>query len=215
MFKRGQVMFEYILLLGLVAVLVMFSFRQNGVITQTVNASRDYYKVGSRAILGGFYDANGKVVMQDPAGSDGGWCDFSVCVNGVRVRECACPRPAFKGKECLDDVYGGAVTPWMDGHQAQCAVTAPMCDASLNMHYIPGIGCGCYDTEQLAGGRCVAKCTPECANGKQCVNGACVCQSPQAMCSGTCLNLASDNNNCGACGKRCTGTKTCKSCVCS
>ncbi len=106
MSRRAQVALEYLLLIGLVSVLVILAFRPIGVINQTVNSAAEYYHTGASAIMGGSY-VGGQVVMEDPLPINGGWCDWSRCVNGFKVRECACPRKAFGGAEC----GGSAVDP--------------------------------------------------------------------------------------------------------
>ena len=54
-----------------------------------------------------------------------------------------------------------------------------------------------------AGGRAPA--------GQVCVAGTCLvtCQEGQTVCGGTCVNLRSDSDNCGACGHDCKGTREC------
>ncbi|MEI6438006.1 MAG: thrombospondin type-1 domain-containing protein [Candidatus Omnitrophota bacterium] len=195
MFKRGQVLLEYILLLGLVAVLALASFRPQGVIEQTVNTSKGYYKDGTRAILGGYYDNTGAVVMENPTGVPGGWCKFSSCINGFKVRECACPRPSFGGAECVDDGDGGAVS------SNGCTGTAAggMCDTSKNLHYIMGQGCGCYDFEYFD--TATQKCTT-CAN------------AGEKNCNNVCTALTT-TANCGGCGIQCPAGSTCTNGHCS
>jgi hypothetical protein len=41
-----------------------------------------------------------------------------------------------------------------------------------------------------------------------------LCAPGQAECAGNCVNLASSNSNCGACGQACTGGTTCSNGVC-
>ena len=51
------------------------------------------------------------------------------------------------------------------------------------------------------------------ANCDGTVGGGC-CSSGQTSCSGTCYNLQSDAQNCGACGKACTQGQTCSAGIC-
>jgi hypothetical protein len=37
-----------------------------------------------------------------------------------------------------------------------------------------------------------------------------VCPTGQTACSGVCVNLQTDKNNCGACGKKCLFFQTCR-----
>ncbi|MBF0388213.1 MAG: thrombospondin type-1 domain-containing protein [Candidatus Omnitrophica bacterium] len=194
MYKRGQVLLEYLILLGLVAFLALASFRPHGVIDETVNATKDYYRSGARAILGGFYNDNGNVIMQDPAPIDGGWCEFSACINGYRVRECACPRPAFGGREgvtVLGKNYCDGAAVWADPSCPKGEVMCP--DKAKNQHYIIGQGCGCYDFERVYKDRC---CAPDCAGkacgaddscGGQCNSG--ICPTKQRCDKGVCVDV--------------------------
>jgi hypothetical protein len=62
-----------------------------------------------------------------------------------------------------------------------------------------------------------------CGNSKQCCSGfcdptttTCGCPTGQTNCSGTCIDLSSDNHNCGSCGNVCPAGQMCSSgqCVC-
>jgi len=41
------------------------------------------------------------------------------------------------------------------------------------------------------------------------------CSSGQLECSGTCINVQTDSQNCGACGKTCGSGSTCQNGTCS
>lgn len=58
-------------------------------------------------------------------------------------------------------------------------------------------------------------CDNACSDGFECRQGACVCEGSSSVCSGECVDLLTDEENCGFCGKRC-GSFTCESgaCVC-
>ncbi|PSM30957.1 Stigma-specific protein, Stig1, partial [Haliangium sp. UPWRP_2] len=47
-----------------------------------------------------------------------------------------------------------------------------------------------------------------------CSASKCRCPTGQTNCSGTCVNLQDDKNNCGGCGMVCNGTKNCSGGVC-
>ncbi len=91
----GQTALEYMLLFGIVAAAVLYSFRN--LLPQVRNSSEGYYNSVTRVIMG-----------EKPDAIDGVWCDWSPCVptvNGVpgttsRYRTCQCPAPAFGGNDC-------------------------------------------------------------------------------------------------------------------
>jgi alpha-tubulin suppressor-like RCC1 family protein len=68
-------------------------------------------------------------------------------------------------------------------------------------------------------GACAPSATESCeGNGTQtcsasCQWGACSCNSGSTLCSGECVNLNTDTNNCGQCGKPCGGTCAGGSCT--
>ena len=44
--------------------------------------------------------------------------------------------------------------------------------------------------------------------------GALTCAPPQMVCGGSCINSQTDNQNCGACGRACTGGQSCVAGIC-
>lgn len=57
-------------------------------------------------------------------------------------------------------------------------------------------------------------CGRACGTGLTCVGGSCVCPSGQAPCGGRCPDLATDEENCGACGMACAAGQGCCAGVC-
>jgi len=60
----------------------------------------------------------------------------------------------------------------------------------------------------------------DCASGTVCLDGVCAspgatCAAGETECGGTCVDLASDPSNCGACGSACAAGATCGSGVCA
>ena len=82
-------------------------------------------------------------------------------------------------------------------------------------------GTACPSGQACASGACVAggigsTCTSgsSCASGN-CVGGVCTaCSAGLTSCGGTCDNLQTDQNNCGACGNVCTSGQTCTAGAC-
>jgi hypothetical protein len=72
----------------------------------------------------------------------------------------------------------------------------------------------CHDLnldEQNCGACSTSSVDKSCAAGQVCLGGACKlsCQAGLTECTGTCANLQSDNDNCGACGKVCGAGTVC------
>lgn len=86
----------------------------------------------------------------------------------------------------------------------------PNCQGLCGAIYPPPRG----KATQNAYGKCVSACQA-CVHdgGTPCVPGAC-CHGSQSCCTGACVDLSSDNNNCGSCGNVCTGGATCQGGVC-
>ena len=96
-------MLEYLLAMVIIVVLVFVAFKNEGgnVLSQTRNKTVEYFDSGAMGIMGGYWDsATKKFVRIEPARIDGGWCQGG-CASGYMIRECACPRPAFGGDQCV------------------------------------------------------------------------------------------------------------------
>ena len=92
--NRGQTSLEYLLLLAVVAVVVIASFRQGSLVSQVHDSTQGYYNSITRVIMG-----------DNPNPINGHWCPVatppanSFGIN-VMYRACACPQPAFGGQYC-------------------------------------------------------------------------------------------------------------------
>jgi Flp pilus assembly pilin Flp len=91
---RGQTSLEYLLLLAVVAVVVIASFRPGSLISQVHDSAQGYYNSVTRVIMG-----------ENPRAIDGGWCPVTCPSSGsagpsVIYPSCECPAPAFGGKYC-------------------------------------------------------------------------------------------------------------------
>ena len=60
-------------------------------------------------------------------------------------------------------------------------------------------------------GACVPGCKTDanCIAGFQCKNGGCVCEANKVLCNGQCVDLTSDPDNCGECGRECDSGEVC------
>jgi hypothetical protein len=75
----------------------------------------------------------------------------------------------------------------------------------------------CNTGETCQNGVCVTGgCPIACFNGNECVGSMCVCNGGPASCSGTthccpagCVELSSDHDNCGVCGRKCKDNEYC------
>lgn len=71
-----------------------------------------------------------------------------------------------------------------------------------------------------ANGKQICYCAPQgeaCTDTRECCDGRCLsglctlggCPSPQTLCSDQCVNLQTDANNCGSCGRACPAGEVC------
>ncbi|MEI8011511.1 MAG: hypothetical protein WCI27_03370 [Candidatus Omnitrophota bacterium] len=98
----AQSMLEYLLVMVVVVSLVLGAL--GGIHTPLLNLvnnrAKDYFDTGSAAIMGGYYDG-ARYIEINPTPVNGEWCDYTDVLDGVQMRQCACPRPAFGGRPCV------------------------------------------------------------------------------------------------------------------
>jgi len=191
--SRGQTSLEYLLLLTVVAVIVIASFRTGSLIDQVHDSAQGYFNTVTKVIMGA-----------RPAPIKGGWCPVTCPASGsygfnIMYRACECPAPAFGGAPCPaagtedDSCQAGqtcrgaevicngvnACGPCPTGQV--CTANGCACPDSLNCAaIIPGsipdascTKCICPSGQPLEGGRC--GCCPYgyTLSGNQCVPVQC------------------------------------------
>jgi hypothetical protein len=88
-----------------------------------------------------------------------------------------------------------------------CSAGHCICTSATNC----GTGFTCLPT-----GACGCNSDSVCSAGRVCnhTSGRCVCATGQMQCSGACVNLQTDANNCGSCGMACASGQHCTAGVC-
>jgi hypothetical protein len=128
------------------------------------------------------------------------YCDSSGNCN-------ACTPNAACGTTCAPGIYS-------------CTTGTPVCNPSN-----ASVGTSCGSNLACDGsGNCVAKTADggSCTNGQLCQNGNCAtsgstgicCPVNYVSCSGSCVNVQSDANNCGGCGSSCQNGLVCSAGQC-
>lgn len=145
----------------------------------------------------------------------------------------ACVKPGRKGckgpkrKKCCRGAIckGGskrkAGTCVCKGGLTKCGTRCV--NASTDQRHCGGCDIACEDHEQCTGGNCCdqrlacgAKC---CELLQRCVDDVCRdpsvnCAPPTQHCDGFCVNLNTDRNNCGSCGRQCASHLVCVNGTC-
>ena len=101
-----------------------------------------------------------------------------------------------------DYCSGGSCTPKETSGTCTSGIECTSGNCAIPTGATSGICCATGDSDSE--GIC-------CAAGSSNLNGSGVCcsSSYNAICSGSCTNTTSDPNNCGRCGKVCTGGASC------
>ncbi len=165
----------------------------------------------------------------------GNLCDNNVCVPGCSpTQPCAngqqCDLPEGTCVECVDDSACGGATPYCLQSENRCVpcLSVPQDTCPDGQYCRADHVCeqGCKDGSDCPSGVCLpdrscggCSSDSECAAGKVCdvESGTCVaacsahapCGGGRECCGGHCVNAASDEDNCGACGVTCGAGQSC------
>jgi hypothetical protein len=147
---------------------------------------------------------NGTCVDPNVSPTHCGSCDIS-CTTGEVCNQGLCD---CNGQNCL-------------GNQTCCP------DGCFDLQSSPihcGTSCnapGCPDGFACMNGQCTqTSCIPACDNGNSCSGTSCVCEkaaacvTPNTCCSGACVDLSSNHDNCMSCMHRCADNEQCVGGLC-
>jgi hypothetical protein len=117
-------------------------------------------------------------VDPDHCGGCGITCDDDeICVAGDCVESPACTLDA-----CDDECVDTQTDP------ANCGMCGRWCESSA----------------ECIAGACVTTCSDSCdSDAEICVAGVCECREGLMPCDGECVDMTSDDDNCGLCGREC------------
>ncbi|MEZ4391795.1 MAG: hypothetical protein R3A48_11915 [Polyangiales bacterium] len=144
-------------------------------------------------------------------------CEVSLTANTSNCGSCGnvCRGPSGASVSCVSGACRSSCPTGQSDCSGVCRATGASCTSA-------GSG-GCAQTGSIVcsgqGTRCTAvpRTSGSCTSpvGGVCnTSGSCVCASGNSLCSGRCVNLQTDRNNCGACGRACATNAACVSGVC-
>ena len=210
---QGQASMEYILLLAVVAVLVIASFRQGGLIDQIENSSQGYYNTVTKVILDddNATQVNGVWTDKDnPTPINGGWCPVTCPDPGtvgptIMYGACECPAPAFGGLNCPSvsvACTGSAISSWSNNAGGVCKGQQISCQGVIPENPAGG-GANC----NLQGGCPTGMTCNTALNQCQCNtgtywNGTACAQCSQSACTPT--QQCGSTTGVNACNQPCT-----------
>lgn len=108
------------------------------------------------------------------------------------------------GNDCDEDEVctAGECVP-----QATCELTA--CDDACIDTQTDPANCGtcgrwCDSSAECVAGECVVTCSDSCNSDSEiCVDGTCECRSGYMRCEDECVDISTDDDHCGMCGREC------------
>jgi len=225
--KPAQTTIEYLLLLTLVAVIVIISFRT--LLPRVRGSSLSFFDRAAASIMG-----------QTPAvpAVDGHWCPWTPCSKpcddgtgpGTQTRVCECPRPAGGGAPCFGPSSQNCntqvcCTPTKTGcNTGECGLFSDGCGGTINCGVCPCVPtkttCNLGDCGILPNG-CpggTIDCGPCCVPTKtRCETGDCGilpngCPGGTIDCGPCCVPKTCGPLDCGILSDGCGGTIDCGIC---
>jgi hypothetical protein len=110
----------------------------------------------------------------------------------------ACGRACALAEECVEGVCKAACEA--DG------VCGGVCvDVANDPANCGTCGRWCDNDEVCEVGQCVRTCSESCGEHELCVAGLCTCRVGYSVCNDKCVDLQTDDNNCGTCERGCDG----------
>jgi len=111
---------------------------------------------------------------------------------GVCGRACALDEVCIEGEcesACDDGELCGNTCVETDDDPANCGGCNHWCD----------------NDEVCEDGQCLRECDESCGDNELCVDGECTCRSGFSVCDDECVDLRTDDGNCGMCDRGCDG----------
>jgi hypothetical protein len=160
-------------------------------------------------------------VVPDDVDDDGDACGPSeVACDGTCVETDEDPAHCGRcGNACADDeaCVGGECVP-----PATCDLAT--CDNACVDTQTDPANCGtcgrwCDSSAECIAGECIATCSESCDGDVElCIDGACECRSGLVRCGDECVDVSSDDDHCGMCGRECDddgGSPFCRAGTCA